>query len=876
MRTKGRSARAETRRKLEGRTSTSDSDGDSSRSVRDAIEFEFRISEFFRLSSLGFRVLAFCLSAMAARDTSAAAAGVSPIIPELARPLPLSAVRLTGGPLKHAQELDAEYLLKLDPDRMLFYLRQRAGLEPKATSGYGGWDGGGRQLTGHICGHYLSAISLMWAATGDPRFKERADYIVQQLKEIQDKQGDGYLGALMGNARPGPRGNGQRAELLDGKILFAQLAEGTIRSGGFDLNGMWSPWYVEHKIFAGLRDAYRLTGNRMALEVEIKFAEWADGILSKLTEAQIQRMLATEFGGMDEIMIDLYADTGDRRWLKAADYFEHHAIIDPLARDEDILAGKHGNTQVPKLLGTLDRYIYTGETRDGIAAAFFWDCVADHHSFVTGGHGRNEYFGQPDKLNEMVDGRTAESCNVYNMLKFTRRLFALWPDAHYADFLERALFNHVLGSIDPTNGSTCYMVCVGQSREQREYADMFQSFTCCLGTGMENHALHGDGIYYESVDKLWVNLYVPSTAEWKAAGVKLEMETTFPEGDSASIKLTLAEPKEFTLALRHPVWAGAGFSAKVNGELVKGDTNAVSSGRQAYGRNSAPLPTSSYLEIRRRWSNGDTIELALPKSLHLEALPDNPRRAAILWGPLVLAGDLGEQHERRRRGETGPATAAPVFVAAEKPVTDWVQPVADKPGVFHTVGVGRDRDVELVPFYRLHHHEYGVYWNLFTPEEWEKKSANLLATQQKQHQLETATVAYAQPGEMQPERDFNFQGEDSSPVRVMEHAGRRGSKWFSLDLPVEPGRPMVLAVTYNSDEPMTRSFEIQIDGKKLADQTIDRRSPEQLERFFDINYPIPADLLTGKQKVTVRFQARDGSEIATVFGLRMLRRDAER
>ncbi len=824
---------------------------------------------------------AVCTSTVATFLALSSFAGpVVPVSPEAARPLPLSAVRLTGGPLKHAQDLDGDYLLKLEPDRMLFHLRRRAGLEPKAKSGYGGWDAGGRQLTGHICGHYLSAVSLMWAATGDPRFKERADYIVSELKEVQEKQGDGYIGALMGNARPGRRGGEGNQELLDGKILFAQLAEGTINSGGFDLNGMWSPWYVQHKLFAGLRDAYRLTGNRTALEVEIRFAGWADGILSKLSEGQIQRMLATEFGGMNEMMVDLYADTGDPRWLKAAEYFEHHAIVDPLARHEDILAGKHGNTQVPKLLGSLERFIYTGDARDGFAAAFFWDRVAEHHSFVTGGHGRNEYFGQPDKLNDMVDGRTAESCNVYNMLKLTRRLFALWPDPHYADFQERALFNHVLGSMDPTNGSTCYMVCVGQSPQQREYADMLESFTCCVGSGMESHALHGDGLYYESGDKLWVNIYAPSTAEWKTAGAKVEMQTTFPEGDSVTLKLQLQAPKELTLALRHPFWAREGFSAKINGESVKEEPRPAPAGRRGPGRegSAAAYPVSSYLEVRRRWNSGDTIELALPKALRVEALADNPRRAAVMWGPLVLAGDLGP--EQRGSGRRGSAPAAqgtvPVFIAAEKPVGDWVQAVPGEPGVFRTEGVGRDRDVRLVPFYRLHRRTYGVYWDLFTPAEWEKKSAEHVAAQARQLKLEAATVAFVQPGEMQPERDFNFQGEDSSPVRLLGRPARRGANWFSFDVPVEPSRPMVLVVTYNNDEPATRSFEIQVESSKVADQTLERHSPEQVARFFDVEYPIPADLLRNKQKVTVRFQATKGNEIARVFGLRMLRGDAER
>ena len=810
-----------------------------------------------------------CFALLAILEAARAADSFHPItnaVPYMARPLPLSDVRLTGGPLKHAQDLDADYLLKLEPDRMLFYLRRRAGLEPKAEQGYGGWDGEGRQLTGHIAGHYLSAVSYMWAATGDPKFKERADYLVQQLKEVQDKQGNGYIGALMANAprnrtqatnSPASPRQGNR-ELVDGKVRFEDLGKGVIQSGGFDLNGMWSPWYVEHKLFAGLRDAYRLTGNQTALEVEIKFAEWADGILSKLDAAQIQRMLSTEFGGMNEVMADLYADTGDQRWLKACDYFEHKAVVEPLARHEDILAGKHGNTQVPKLLGELKRYIYTGNETSGSAARFFWDQVVFHHSFATGGHGHDEYFGPPDKLNNVVDGRTDESCNVYNMLKMTRDLFAIQPDVKYAEFEERALFNHVLGSIDPEDGRTCYMVPVGRG-VTHEYQEMFRSFTCCVGTGMEVHAIHGDGIYYESGDKLWVNLYTPSTAEWKAADAKLEMETSFPEGDSASLKLSLKSQKEFTLALRRPSWAGEAFSVAVNGKPVT----------------DLPQP-GSYVQLKRDWKNGDSVALVLPKTLHEEPLPDNPRRVALEWGPLVLAGDLGPEERRRGGGGNRAARtdATPVFVAAEGNVANWLKPVPGSAGSFRSDGVGRDRDVDFVPFYRLHRRTYAVYWDLFTPEEWAKKAEQLAAETEKQHKLESATVAYAQPGEMQPERDFNQQGEDSEPDRIMGRAARRGTKWFSFDLPVEAGHPMSLVVTYYSDEWRKRTFEILVDGQRLAEQTVEKDG--SAPHFFDAQYALPDDAVKGKQKVTIRFQATNGNEIAAVFGLRMIRADAER
>jgi hypothetical protein len=564
---------------------------------------------------------------------------------------------------------------------------------------------------------------------------------------------------------------------------------------------------------------------------------------------------------MNEVTAELYADTGDTRWLALSDRFTHRAILDPLARHEDILAGKHGNTQVPKLLGALVRFLYTGNEAEGTAAAFFWDEVALHHSFATGGHGRNEYFGPPDELDGMIEGRTAETCNVYNMLKMTRLLFAMRPDIKYADFHERALFNHILGSIDPEDGATCYMVPVGQN-VAREYQRMMRDFTCCVGSGMESHALHGDGIYYESGNRLWVNLYAPSTADWKAAGVRLAMSTTFPEGDTASLALTGGLPRAFTLALRRPAWAGEGFSVKVNGVPVK----AVS----------AP---GSYVELARTWRRGDRVDLILPKSLRLEPLPDNPARVAFLWGPLVLAGDLGPVPTRIRprndeEEENAPGAVlptVPVFVTSERSVARWMAPVAGRPGVFKTIGVGRDRDLEFTPFYRLHRRLYGAYWDLLTPDEWKVRSAAMLAAAEATRRLEAATVAFVQPGQMQAERDFNQQGEGSTPVQADGRYGRRAAAWMSFDLAVDPHRPMILIVTYRNDERQRRAFDVLVDGAKVGTQVVERSSPERQGGFFDVEYAIPPSAVADKAKITVRFQAAPGSEVAAVYGIRMVR-----
>jgi len=796
------------------------------------------------MHKLGIGLQALFLGSLLSALPCAQAAAPPHKVPIKAEPLPLSAVRLTGGPLKKAQDLDAQYLLDLQPDRMLAFLRQRAGLDPKAQ-GYGGWDGPGRQLTGHIAGHYLSAVSMMYATTGDVRFKQRADDMVKQLGIIQDAQKDGYIGALMD-------GKGG-----DGKIDFENLAKGEIKSGGFDLNGLWSPWYVEHKLFAGLRDAYHLTGNREALNVEIKFAGWVESIVGNLSDDQIQRMLMTEFGGMNEVLADLYADTNDPRWLKLSDKFEHRAVVIPLSEGHDILAGKHANTNIPKMIGELARYEYTGDETDGKAANFFFDEVSLHHSFATGGDGKNEYFGQPDKMNDMIDGRTAESCATYNMIKMARTLFSLEPQARYEDFIERADLNAILGGQDPDDGRVSYMVPVGRG-VQHEYQNKFESFTCCVGSQMETHAFHAYGIYNESGKKLWVNQYAPTTVDWTSQGLKLEMVTDLPVGDSATFKIVSGKSEAFTLALRRPYWAGNGFTVKVNGVPVKNITKP-----------------DTYIEINRRWKAGDTVELSLPKTLRKEALPDNANRMAIMWGPLVLAGDLGPEVSRRsRQGGTAPE-AAPALVTASDNVAGWLKPVEGKPGTFHTVNVGLKQDIDFAPFYEMPRRRYAIYWDVFTPGEWAKKSAAYEAQKEADAKLTAATIGFAQPGQMQTERDFAEKDEDSTPVQLNGKYGRQGNGWFSYELPVDPTAAATLVVTYSNDARRPGGFDVLVDGVKVGEQTIERRTPEIDVRFFDVKYPLPLDMVKGKQKVTVRFQAKEGNSIPGVFGIRTVRGEAK-
>jgi hypothetical protein len=334
------------------------------------------------------------------------------------------------------------------------------------------------------------------------------------------------------------------------------------------------------------------------------------------------------------------------------------------------------------------------------------------------------------------------------------------------------------------------------------------------------------------------------------------MKTSFPDGEEASLSFTAKTPMAFTLALRRPYWARDGFGVKVNGAALP-----------------RLPPPGSYVELRRTWKSGDTVDLVLPKSLGVERLPDNAGRAALMWGPLVLAGDLGPV-KRRGPGEAAPPAAppVPVFVTAERSPAAWLKPVAEAPGRFRTEGVGRDRDVVLQPFYSLHRRTYGAYWDIFTPSEWQAHEAAVRAAELRARDLANATVAFVQPGQTQTERDFNQQGGNSTPVQLQGRYGRRAADWFSFDVPVDPSHPAVLIVTYNRDERATRTFEVLLDGVRIGEQTVPRRSPEQLEGFFEVEYPVPATMLAGKKEVAVRFQGTGGSEVAAVYGIRMVRR----
>jgi DUF1680 family protein len=367
-------------------------------------------------------------------------------------------------------------LLSLDPDRLVSRFLVEAGLPPKAPS-YPGWEQ--KELPGVGASFYLSGCARMYAAKGDQRFLERVNRVVDELERCQRANGNGYLLATK-----------------DGKRIFAEIEGGNIRlDGGWLVNGEAEPYYALEKLFSGLRDAWRVAGVRRALEIGVHLGQWLDRHMSHLSDEQMQKIMSCEFGGMNWVLADLYADTGDRRFLALSKRWDHDAILGPLSRGQDILPGKHANTQFPKISGLAARYPFSGDPADRITAEFFWDRVVHHHSFVTGDNSTSEHFGPPDRLDDRLSAQTCENCNAWNMVRLTSLLFALEPRAELGDFTERILWNHVLAAQDSRDGRVCYFLPL-ESGHVKPYEGLYDRFACCTCSGYDSYARHGEAIYF--------------------------------------------------------------------------------------------------------------------------------------------------------------------------------------------------------------------------------------------------------------------------------------------------------------------------------------------------------------------------------------------
>ena len=613
-----------------------------------------------------------------------------------ATPFSLQDVKILDPELLRMRAQTLDYMLALDSDRLLHNFRVTANLPSSAEPLYNrespinGW-------RGHYVGHFLSASAQMYATTGDDRIKLKANAIVAQLAICQAHLGDrGYLSAFPESG-------------------FDDLEQGRPAA---------VVWYALHKIMAGLLDMYLLCQNQQALQVLERMAAWTDWRTGRLPEEQMQRTLQTEFGGMSEVLANLSVVTGNPQYLVVAKRFDHHVVMDPAAQGRDALTGLHANTQIPKFIGAAREYELTGDPYYHDAALFFWQQVALHRSYVTGGNSINEHFRTPpDVLSTELTDLTQETCNTYNMLKLSSYLFAWQAAPQYADYYERAFLNHILATPNPAQGSPLYYLGM-QSGQWKVHFVPHQGFFCCCGTGLENFSKLGEGFYFHDAQSLWVNMFFASEVNWREKGVVVRQETRFPEQAGTRLLIQTKSPSAFTLNVRIPYWA-ENATITINGKPL---------------HPSQKLAPSTYAKIHRTWKNSDQVEVSLPMRLHLQPLPDDSNVAAIMYGPLVLAGELGTQNldpprlysEDKYLHGGFPAVAVPELAGNRDALDQWIQPVSapgsapsSAPGgavagapasmnvktlTFRTVGAGRPEDVTLSPFYRLFDQRYCVYW----------------------------------------------------------------------------------------------------------------------------------------------------------------------
>lgn len=597
----------------------------------------------------------------------------------------LEDVRLLDSPFRQNMERESKWILSLGVDRLLHSFRNTAGVYAGREGGYmtikklGGWESLDCEIRGHSTGHIMSGLAYLYASTGDERYKIKADSLVAGLAEIQDiliENGQkGYISAYPEN------------------LINRNIAGKSV----------WAPWYTLHKVYAGLIDQYLYCDNKEALDIMKKAASWAYQKLMPLSEEQRALMLRNEFGGVNEAFYNLYAITGNPEHKKLAEFFYHAAVIDPLAEHKADLYFKHANTFIPKVIGEARNYELHNSERSKDIANFFWNTVIDHQTYCTGGNSHKEKFIHSDSISKNLTGYTQETCNTNNMLKLTRHLFCWDANAKYADYYERALYNHILGQQDPQSGMVAYFLPMLPGAH-KVYSTPENSFWCCVGTGFENHAKYGEAIYYHDNKGLYVNLFIPSELTWKEKGIKIKQETAFPEDGNIRLTVTTDKDIKMPVYLRYPSWT-SNVEVKVNGKKMK-----------------IKQSPSGYISIDRTWKNGDKIEVHYPMHLYLAETNDNPDKAAIMYGPLVLAGTMGTEGMKAPAPFSNPELYNDYYTydynvpgriktglkLDKKNLEQYIKPVSGNSLTFYV----EKENVRLEPIYRIHHQRYVVYWDL--------------------------------------------------------------------------------------------------------------------------------------------------------------------
>lgn len=715
----------------------------------------------------------------------------------------LHEVELLESPFKNAQEVNKEYLLSLNPDRLLAPFLREAGLETKQES-YTNWENTG--LDGHIGGHYLSALSYMYASTGDSQIGERLTYMIDQLKKVQDSNRNGYIGGVP-----------------NGKDIWEQIAAGNIQAAHFNLNGKWVPLYNIHKMYAGLRDAWLHTGNTTAQEMLIQMTDWMEKLVAGLTDEQLQEMLYSEHGGLNETFADVASITNKDNYLDLARRFCHTEVLEPLLNKKDVLTGMHANTQIPKILGF--KRVADLEKNEAWqeACLFFWETVTQHRSVCIGGNSVHEHFNPIDDFLRMVSTEQGpETCNTYNMLRLTRMLNATNPDGRYIDYYERALYNHILSTQHPQTGGFVYFTPM-RPAHYRVYSQPQTSMWCCVGSGIENHSKYGEMIYAHTKEDLYVNLFIPSKLHWNEKEVEVIQSNHFPEEGATNLLINPKSPTTFELKIRYPQWANS-ISVSINQkpQPIHKDANG-------------------YITLKRKWKKGDQVNVQLAMSLQAEAFPDQSNFRSILYGPIVLASKCGT-HEMTglfaddsrgghiAHGPKIPFEEIPLVSADDSSLLAEIFPIEGNPLHFKMqTSLG---EVELEPFYQIHESRYTIYW----------------PTSPIQNPLEAlneATVDMVYCGQQQPESDHFINFEESTTGYTYEKHWRKSDKWFSYEMNNKELSGNFLRISY-LDTAEKAQAAILVNDQPVKNISSGKNSKQEISTLIHLTEKQISDKLTIK------------------------------
>ena len=763
---------------------------------------------------------------------------------------PLGDVKLLEGPLKKARDLNINTLLKYDCDRLLAPYLKEAGLTPKGKS-YPNWDG----LDGHVGGHYLTAMAIN-AATGDKECQKRMEYFISELQACADANaknhpewGKGYVGGVPGSDR----------------------IWGNFKKGNFGpYYGAWVPFYNIHKMYAGLRDAWVYCGNEQAKQLFLGFCDWAIDLTAGLTDAQVERALDTEHGGMNEVLADAYAITGQQKYLDVARRFSHRRLLNPLMQRRDILDNMHANTQVPKVIG-FERIAELGNDEAyHTAGAYFWDIVTGERTLAFGGNSRREHFPSKEACQDFVqDIDGPESCNTNNMMKLTEDLHRRNPEARFADYYEVAMFNHILSTQHPEHGGYVYFTSA-RPRHYRNYSAPNEAMWCCVGTGMENHGKYGQFVYTHHANALYVNLFVASELNWKEKGLKLRQETQFPYAESSRITITQSPntKQPIPIMVRYPGWVKPGqFSVKVNGKPV-----------------SIVTGPASYVTIDRQWKKGDVVDIQFPMHNSVKYLPNMPQYIALMHGPIMLAMKTGTEDlamliaDDSRFGQLAvgkklPIDQAPILVNKDvESIANQLQPIAGKPFHFNlTTKMVNEIRNELMPFFELHDSRYMMYWLALSEDSYKDYLTNLAKQEQERQALEARTTDKVQPGEQQPESDHFMETDNSTVGNTNDVFFRdaRDGHYFSYLMQTGGKTDLSLRLKYwGVGDWKNPEFDIFVDDALVT--TVNLVGKYRTSQFKFEEYPIPAELLKGKKQVRVKFVAKPHKQVGEIYEVRLI------